>query len=199
MNERYALRVITPPPFEPISLEEAKRFLNIDDDITNRNDDIEAMIAAAREWIEGFTGLAMVMQTLEMSLDAYPSCGYLELPRSPVISVDSIKYTDSSGAEQTWDAVNYQTDIVMVPGRIGIAYGGSVPSTWRSAFGAWRIRFTAGHQVGSPDDADGYRANVPNLAKLAMKVHVTGSNEGTLDTMIKTAENLARPLRTSIL
>lgn len=195
----YALRVITPPPYEAISLAETKSHLKIDDDIVNYDSDIAGYIAAARGWLEGYTGLSLIQQTFEMSIDAWPSCGYLELPRSPLISVDSIKYIDSNGAEQTWGAVNYQTDLVSVPGRIALAYAGNYPSSFRSDLNAWKVRFTAGHAVGSPTNEDAYRESVPELAKLAMKIYVTGAYEGTLEQMQKAAALVAASLRTSIL
>lgn len=200
MNERYALRVITAPPYEPISVEEAKKFLRIDADDIDQEDEIAAMIIAAREWIEGYTGLALIQQTLEMSIDRYPWRGVIELPRAPVLWIDSVSYIDNAGVLQQWGTSNYQTDIVSVPGRIALAYGGLLPSSYRGDMNSWRVRFTAGHDpAGSPNDADSYRENVPGLAKLAMKVHITGAYEGTLDAMMKTAENLAHPLRQSFL
>lgn len=195
---RYALRTITPPPYEPLSDDEAQRHLRMDDPISQDDADEQlaertAMVKAAREWFEDFTGLALIRQTLEMSIDGWPSCGYVELPRSPLISLDSIKYTDSDGVEQTWASTNYQADLYSVPGRIYIAYNGSVPS-YRADLNSWRVRFTAGYAVTAETEA-GYRANVPEQAKLAMKVHMTGQDEGTLDEMLRAAESLAWPLR----
>lgn len=199
MNERYALRVITPPPYEPISLEETKRHIKVDDDITAYDDDIDGYIAAAREWYGDFTGRALVMTEYEMALDGYPSCSYIELPRTPVISVDSIKYTDSNGVEQTWATSNYQVDIASVPARIALAYGGLLPSSYRADLNSWRIRFTAGYPVGSPSSAEAYRQNVPALAKVAMKIHVTGIYEGTLDKLQPLAESIAWSQRASFI
>jgi uncharacterized phiE125 gp8 family phage protein len=200
MNERYALRVITPPAYEAISLAETRRYLNVDADITDRDAEISACIAAARGWIEAYTGLSLIQQTLEMVMDAYPRCGYIELPRSPVISVDSITYVDGDGATQVWAAANYQTDLINVPGRITGAYNGDFPTSLRADLNAWRVRFTAGHPItGSPVDEAAASEHVPELAKLAMKIYVMGAFEGELEKMLPTAELVAHSLRTSIL
>jgi uncharacterized phiE125 gp8 family phage protein len=195
----YALRVITPPPYEAISLDETKLYLNVDDDIIERDDEINGCIAAARGWIESYTGLSLIRQTLEMAFDQWPHCGYLELPRSPLISIDSIKYIDLNGVERTWADTNYQTDLVSVPGRITLAYAGLFPSSFRSDLNAWKVRFTAGHPVGSPNNEAGYRESVPALARLAMKIYAMGAFEGELDKMQRVAELVAHPLRTSLL
>lgn len=201
MSERYSLRVITPPPYEPISLAEGRRYIRMDDPISEedrdgQNADAAGMIKAAREWYEDLTSTVLIRQTLEMSLDSWPCCGYIEIPRSPLISIDSIKYTDSDGVEQTWASTNYQTDIYSVPGRITLAYGGSVPS-YRADLNSWRIRFTAG-QVATAETEAGYQANVPERAKLAIKMHITGQDEGNLDEMLPAAESVAFQLRTGL-
>lgn len=198
MEQRYALRVITPPLYEPISLAETKRHLRIDDDLTADDDDILGYIEAAREWLEGFTARVYVQETLEMSIDCWPGL-ILRLPRSPVLSVDSIKYTDANGVEQTWAASNYQTDLASEPARVAIAYLGTFPSSLRGDLNQWRVRFTAGYAVGSPNGAEAYRENVPRLAKMAMKLYVMGMYDGTLDVLKKTAEATAWPLRASFL
>jgi uncharacterized phiE125 gp8 family phage protein len=198
MSQAYALRVVTAPPYEPILLAEAKKHLEIATDETRHDDHITGLIVAAREWLEGYTGRAYVLQTLEMTFDAYPGC-VIELPRAPVQSIDSIKYVDGNGVEQTWAVANYQSDLNRVPARVALAYGGLLPSSQRTDLGSWKIRFAAGYPVGSPADADGYRQNVPQLAKLAMKVHVMWAFEGGPDSVLKAAESLATSLRTSFL
>lgn len=199
MIERYAIRVVTQPPYEPLSLAEAKAHLRIDDDITKWDALVTSYIKAARNWCEAFTGRALVQQTLEMSLDTYPSAGVFELPRTPIVSVDSIKYVDNNGVEQTWAAAQYQTDLSSEPARIALAYGGTLPSSIRGDLNEWRVRFTAGYPVGSPNDQAGYTENIPDMLKLAMKVHITGSFENMLDRLVKTAETIAWPLRASFL
>lgn len=194
MTERYSLRVVTPPPYGAISRESAKSYLNVD--LDDQNDEIDAMILAAGEWFEGYTAMTLIQTTYEMALDTYPCGGVFELPRSPVLWVDSVSYIDSEGALQTWDAANYQTDLVGVPPRITVAYAGSTPTSYRADMNSWRVRFTAGHaSEGSPTDGDGYRANIPALATLAIKTYVLGAFEGNLEAAITAAESLARSLR----
>jgi uncharacterized phiE125 gp8 family phage protein len=199
MNQAYALRVVTAPPYEPILLAEAKKHI-----LRSRPTRRATMIMSRgsssprSEWLEGYTGRAYVLQTLEMTFDAYPGC-VIELPRAPVQSIDSIKYVDGNGVEQTWAVANYQSDLNRVPARVALAYGGLLPSSQRTDLGSWKIRFAAGYPVGSPADADGYRQNVPQLAKLAMKVHVMWAFEGGPDSVLKAAESLATSLRTSFL
>lgn len=197
MTEAYALTTITPPPYEPISRAEAKRFLNIDDDITRDDLLVDGLIVAARNWCEGYTGRALIQQTLEMAVDVYNG-RVIELPRSPVISIDSIKYTDSSGAEQTWASTNYQTDIASQPARVTIAYAGALPSSQRSDLNAWRLRFTAGYAVGSPNDQAGYAASVPEALKVAMKVVLAAFYANRENPVVpKAAEYIAGQYRVS--
>lgn len=196
---RYALRVLTQPPYEPFSLEDARDFLRIDEDETDKDALLNALIRASREWFEAYTGLVLIATEFEWSFDGWP-CSVLELPRSPVLSVGEISYVDSNGARQTWAAANYQVDTSSEPARVALAYAGTFPSSFRADFNAWRVTFTAGSQVlGSPPDEQDYRENVPELAKLAMKTYITGAFEGTLDSMVKTAQLIAAPLRTAIL
>lgn len=195
----YGLRVITPPPFEATSLEEAKAFLRVDEDETDQDALISGLIVAARELVEAFTSLSLIEQTLEMTMDAYPYCGYIELPRSPVIAVHSISYIDSSGATTVWDAASYQVDTASLRGRITTAYGYTVPYA-RGDMNAWRVRFSAGHEVsGSPITEEAARENVPELAKLAMKAYVALAFEGQYKEAENAATSIARPLRTSYL
>lgn len=166
MSDRYAIRTITAPPYEPLSRTVAKDHLRIDSDITAHDARVDALIVVARQWCEAFTGRALVQQTLELSLDHWS--GVVELPRAPIITLDSIKYTDANGTEQTWVSTNYQADLYSEPARIGLAYAGTLPSSLRGDMNQWRVRFTAGYPVGSPNDAAGYAENIPAPLKQAM-------------------------------
>jgi len=137
------LTLITPPAREPITLEEARNHLRVDLD----DDDpyIQGLIQAAREMAEAFTWRALITQTWELALDAWPEGDTIELPRPPLQSVDSIIYTDSDGNANTMPASDYIVDTRSVPGRIVLAPGASWPSESLRPASAIVVRFVAGY------------------------------------------------------
>lgn len=161
-----SIRIITPPADEPVSLIEAKLHCKIEVD----EDDalVEGLIAAAREFVENQTHRAFIDRTLELVIDHFP-CREIIFPVTPVLSIDSIKYDDDDGTEQTIDVGDYQVDLFSEPARIWP----SVDFSWPSTVGnpnAVRIEFTAGYgddgaSGGSPADT---AANVPQIAKQAI-------------------------------
>jgi uncharacterized phiE125 gp8 family phage protein len=86
----------------------------------------------------------MVSQTLELVLDRWPACTFVELPRPPLASVTSIKYKDADGTETTWNSANYIVAAAHIPGRVVLADGASWPSDTLYPTEAIRIRYVAG-------------------------------------------------------
>jgi uncharacterized phiE125 gp8 family phage protein len=138
-----ALKSVTPPAKEPVSLAEVKLHLRVDDDADDTL--IGALVTAAREVVEAISGRALVTQTLEMVQDGWPIIRYIRIPRPPLQSVVSIKYTDSSGTEHTLDEAVYFVDAESEPGRIALRSGQSWPATALQELNAVRIRYTAGY------------------------------------------------------
>jgi uncharacterized phiE125 gp8 family phage protein len=133
-------RLITVPDVEPVTLAEAKDHMYVrhaDDDAL-----ISAYIAAARDDAEHRLQRALIDQTWELVLDAFPAV--IVLPMAPLSSVTSIKYIDSSGVEQTLAAANYYADTDAEPGEVVPAYGLSWPAT-RAERNAVRVRYVAGY------------------------------------------------------
>lgn len=136
------LALYTAPVIEPVTLNEAKAHLRVD----HNNEDalVTSLIKAAREYAEMFTNRALISQVWEMTLDYFPACNVIELPKPPLQSVSSITYVDTNGDTQTWNSSNYQSDNTTVFGRITPAYGVEWPST-QSVVNAVTIRFLAGY------------------------------------------------------
>lgn len=136
-----SLRVVTPPAVEPVSLSEAKQHLKE----TSGAEDalITAWIVAARELAEHETGRALISQTLEKSLDAFPAS--IRLDRPIVSSVTSVKFLDGVGDEQTLSSQSYQLDKDSDSGPAWLvpAAGYAWPETHRS-INCVRIRYQAG-------------------------------------------------------
>jgi len=70
--------------------------------------------------------------------------GYeIYLPLPPLQTVDSIKYIDTDGVQQTLSAAQYIVDTVSEPARVTPAYGVTWPST-RNQINAVEVVFTCG-------------------------------------------------------
>jgi len=178
------LKVTTQPTIEPISIEEAKEHLRLDDDI----DDIPVLtfIKAARLWAEKYTGRAFITRTVQQYLDSTASIldplyegirtgietraysNYIELAASPVISVTSINYYNDSDTQSTWATSNYYVDNVNDLGRIYLRDGGTFPTDLRAANGL-EINYTAGYGTS--------RSDIPSDIKLAMLQYMTFAYE----------------------
>ena len=94
-----------------------------------------------------------------MRLDAFPGRGAFQLPRSPLITLDSIKYDDEDGIEQTLGASVYGVDSVgEMPARIWLKGGESWPTTYPDALETVRVLFTAGYGTAGADVPASIRA-----------------------------------------
>lgn len=111
---------------------------------TNTTNDplLTQIIASVRQTVEERIGRALITQTREKVLDAFPECIYLERP--PVASVTSVKYIDIDGVEQTLSASLYQVDTESEPARVKPAYGQTWPAT-RAQDNAVRVRYVCGY------------------------------------------------------
>lgn len=167
---KWAVEEITQPEVEPVSLEETKAHLRVDG--SDEDALISALIVAARQWAENEIGYVTVQRQLRLLLDGWPASGVdtITLPRSRLISIDSVEYVDRDGATQTWANTNYVADTASVEGRLLRAPGVAWPET-RAQRQAVRITYTAGwpDDGASPPD---YAANVPQAIKQAILLMV---------------------------
>lgn len=144
------------PALEPVSLQEAKDHIRVD----HADDDVVVLglIATARRYVEDVTGRALITQSWRLNLSGWPSdvagdwmrmvtqdsAGAIRIAKSPVQSVESVKYVDEDGTLVTLASNAYvlvQSDIVptLVP---------SYQTTWptcRLVPDAVRVEFTAGY------------------------------------------------------
>lgn len=136
--------LVTPPGTEIVTLTEAKAHLRV----THTDEDalIASVISAAQGWVEDFTERALITQTWDYFLDAFPC--EIVLPLPPLQSVTSVKYVDPDGVEQTLASSEYTVDTAAVNGIVRLGYGKSWPST-RVQANAVTVRFVAGYGVAS--------------------------------------------------
>lgn len=203
---RWLLEQLTEPEIEVVELAQMKRELREFSGVTSRDDDIEAKIKAAREWVEDYTGRILVDETWRLSIErtgdlflnpAVPSRSFYgtTLPtrdvyfrRSPLLAITSIKTVDGNGVETDVDAEDYGLQDsdgkwpLVVP--IGTAAWGGLNI---------RVTFRAGYadRTGSPQTG---AEVVPERFKQAMIMWVKWNYDGD-DANLKAAEHIARPLR----
>lgn len=110
------------------------------------DDDLLALITRAREEAEERMRLALCPQTLEIGIDQFPDCKYINLRRAPVTSVTSVDVYDSAGVKTTLPlATAYIVDTDSVPARIVLPYGGTWPSGADYPINPIRVRYVTGY------------------------------------------------------
>src|SRR6266576_5349433 len=179
--------LVTPPSVEPVVLAEAKLFARV----TTSADDaiVTDLIAAARKRCEDWRGQSFITQTWDFFLDSFPrwydaytldggftpfgaqswfgtsSFGRREppilLPRPPLQSVTSVKYTPYNAAQLTLDPATYQVDLsnTLAP-RIAPNFDKLWPTDVLQSVNGVVVRFVTGY---------GNAAAVPEPIQLAIK------------------------------
>jgi uncharacterized phiE125 gp8 family phage protein len=122
---------------------------------------LNSFIKTARLAAENITRRALITQTLELVLDAFPPAGIF-LPLPPLQSVTSVKYIDEDGVEQTLSTDLYDVDTDSEPGKVVLESGESWPTTYDQV-NAVRVRYVAGYGAASA---------VPEDVKTWMKLRV---------------------------
>jgi len=149
------IKVITAPVGEPIGRQDCQRHLRLDGAWDSpwvdhvEGELIEALLGAAREHAEAFTGLSLAPQTLELALDEFPA-SEVELPRGPVQSITSVTYIDEDGAAQTISSANWVLDDYNGTAWLLPADGFDWPAT-DGVVNAVKIRYVAGFSL--PNDS----------------------------------------------
>ncbi len=179
-----AIRIITPPAAEPITLIEAKEHLRVDH--TADDNLIAAMITASRTYCEQWTDRAFVTQTWELVLDDFPTAEIL-VPKPPLQSVISVKYDDSVGVEQTLATTEYEVDTVNQPGWVVPVTSGWPTGVWEG-INSVRIRYVAGYDPGTGSPID-LAENVPGSLKAAILLYLGQLYDQREDVVVGTIVN----------
>ncbi len=185
-----ALKRIADPITEPVPLADMKAWLRLDAGFVQDDGLISGLITAARERAEDFLGRALVSQQWQLNLDYFPcysagssappgragnwASGYwwdtqaVNLPRPPLVTVDSITYIAGDGTVQTLPTTAYVADNASEPGRVLPTYNAYWPSAL-SVPNSITIKYTSGY------------ATVPQTFVLAIKLMVTAWYENASD------------------
>ena len=149
----------------PVSLPEVRQHTRV----TNHNDDahLKTLMESATRHIELLSRQQLITQTWRVTGCNWPG-SIIELPKRPLQSVTSVKYTDSAGDQQTVDSSLYTVDTDATPGRIILNHNETWPSN-RGHFNDIEIIFVCGFGDEGSD--------VPDTLKHAIKMMVSHWNE----------------------
>jgi uncharacterized phiE125 gp8 family phage protein len=133
--------------------------------VTLEDDLLTALIGAATEHLDGWTGIlgrCLVEQTWRQDYDAFASC--LRLPLGPVISISAVEYTDTDGEAQAVDpsAYSLKTD---AGGRSRIEF--TVGTSFIAPIG---ITYKAGYVTVPEVPSDGETPAVPEHTTVPMPI-----------------------------
>lgn len=142
LMREWSLSVKTKPVTEPVRTDEFKKWLRIEG--PGQDDVMVWALSGARQVVEDMTGQTMVNTTYQMRFDTWPCDSVIELPRGPLVTLDSVKYTDAAGAQQTVLPADYVADGNYVPTRVFPAYSKTWPSN-RGFKNDIVVEFTAGY------------------------------------------------------
>lgn len=181
-----ALKIKTPPSLEPVTLEETKKLLRIDDS----NDDslISSMITAIRRQAEEWTRRSFVAQAWTLWLDEINIGNkaldgkerVIEIPRPPLRSVVFVKTYNAENAPSVFDASRYFVDASSSPARIALNEKNFWPRPLRK-INSVEIEFISGYGPGARDVPEGIRQGMLQWIKLlfANKSKLYESDEST--------------------
>lgn len=184
-------KLITAPTEEPVSLADAKAHLRVDisdDDaligamISAARQEAEAACRRAlvtQQWklmLDRFPAPNMNVSSATWygpqwgtspgpltTLAPEGKTGYeIILPQPPLVSVESVKYIDTDGNQQTLASTDYKLDTATEPARLVPAYGKTWPAT-RNEINAVEVSFTCGY---------GNAAAVPAAIKAWIKLRI---------------------------
>ena len=165
----------TGPAVEPVTLDEVKASLKIDD--SDENALLTALITAARERVEASCRRAVITQAWDFILDEAPA--EIVIPLPPLQVVNGITVIAEDGTETTVDEDIYVVDAGgSQPGRVRLKPGCSWPD--HRGFASFVVNFDAGY-----GDA---AADVPAPIRQAMLVIVAHMFENRGDA--KAAEEM---------
>lgn len=139
------LTLITQPVSFPVTLAEAKAHCRVEDAAEDAT--LVGLVAAATDYVEQYTGKAIVSQTWRLTLDKFSDS--ILLPKNPIQSVSSVKYYDAIGDIQTLSTEYYTADTASDPAWIVL----NADQTWPDTFdgvNAVRIEFVAGYTTVPP-------------------------------------------------
>jgi len=140
-------KLITDVANEPLSLDDIKDVLNIDDECTEFDDLLFSYISGARHLVESQTNFKLGVATIDCVYEKFKSELWMDIGN--IATVDYVKYYDSDNVLTTLAATEYEADLISFPARLRSVYNVSFPSTY-TRYDAVTIRVTTSEDYPLP-------------------------------------------------
>ncbi|MBE0615147.1 MAG: hypothetical protein IH604_15855 [Burkholderiales bacterium] len=193
----YSLERVSEPDIEPVTLVEMKRHLRCQEGVEVQDDDITGLIVAAREWVENYTGRALIDQTWCLTVGdiGEGAVQRILLRRSPVIALTKVSSVDAAGVETELTLTDYA---VREAGSKWPWFFNAGSETWNPR--TLRIEFRAGFvdRSGSPPEDVNL---VPVRFKKAMLLWAEAlydRDQFMMELLLKVAEEVIKPERADL-
>lgn len=178
------LTTVTPAQQHAITYSEASDYMRLDDQ--QDVDLVRMLIRSATNFVEKYTGRALINRTLKYSIDYIDEVDvnlhegirtgpditirnrYLELPTPPVSSVTSVISFDDSDNGTTFASSNYYLDNQREPARLILRQGKTFPTALRVG-NAIEVTYVSGYGASG--------SSVPESMRLAMLQFITFNYE----------------------
>ena len=129
-------------------------------DLTDDDALVTDLNSTAEEYVKDRLEKSLVNETFELFLDAFPLSGCpIEICRTRLVSVTSIKYVDTDGVTQTLAATEYKLDDKAEPAAIYEAFEKTWPST-RDEVNSVTVEFVAGFGATAADVPEQFKTMI---------------------------------------
>lgn len=180
------------PTFEPVTLAEAKKQVELPAEYAYHNDFLLSAIQSAREIVEHDTGIITATGSFTWKLTTWPSDDFLELPLRPVSAITSIVYRDTSAVNQTFSSTKYALDNSRARPVIYLTYDSTWASDLRAHTNDITVTLVAGYSA---------RTSIPMALRQAVLLQVArifaDREGGQADDSARAYEMLIRRLQRS--
>jgi uncharacterized phiE125 gp8 family phage protein len=140
------VRLVTPSDAYPVTVTQAKEHLKIT--VEDENSLIESYLNAAIRRCEDYRQSNIMSAEYELMARAWPYCGWVNLQKSPVSAINSVKYYDEDNNLQTVSPSSYRLQDYRVPARLEFDSSFSQPDLHDREFPII-VNFQAGYLAAS--------------------------------------------------
>ena len=141
-------RIKTKPTVWPVTVSEVKTYTRILESVSDTL--VDQWIKSATEQAQNYQHRAYLDQEWELSYDQWPPSTF-SIPINPVQSVDSIKYYDTDGTENTLSTDIYQVDFSSEVARVSLNFGEAWPASTLRSMRGFVVAYTAGYGSSADD------------------------------------------------